>query len=109
MALLISAIIVISVTSLSGAMGKKNCTDPRGRLAWKALVSTDKGHMLYTGFNASVYVCTYISTISIDRSTMSVTGYFIYQINNLPTVYTDIAVTRVENCEGLLGTYNKTS
>ncbi|XP_040070244.1 uncharacterized protein LOC115313425 [Ixodes scapularis] len=109
MMLLMSAMTAIFVISLTGAMGKNTCTDPRGRLAWKALVSTDKGHMLYTGFNASVYVCTYISTISKDSSTMSITGYFIYQINDLPVVYTDIAVTKVENCEGLLGTYNKTS
>uniref|UniRef100_A0A4D5RU79 Putative salivary lipocalin n=1 Tax=Ixodes scapularis TaxID=6945 RepID=A0A4D5RU79_IXOSC len=103
------ATVVISSFLFIGAQETNDCTDPRGRLAWKALQSTDKGHMLYTNFNASVIVCTYVTKNSEDSSTMSVHANFIYQINDLPVVYNDPVTTKVENCEGLIAVYNETS
>ncbi|CAN7979017.1 unnamed protein product [Ixodes persulcatus] len=84
--ILFIATVVISSFLFIGADETKDCTDPRGRLAWKALQSADKVHMLYTNFNASVIVCTYVTKNSEDSSTMSVRGNFIYQINDLPVV-----------------------
>ncbi|CAN8021935.1 unnamed protein product [Ixodes persulcatus] len=95
--------------SFTGVVGTNDCTDPRGHLAFKTLQSTDKMHMLYTDLNESVIVCTYTTKTSVDSSTMSVSGNFIYQINNLPVVYNDSVTTKVENCEGLIGVYNGTS
>ncbi|XP_040070241.1 uncharacterized protein LOC115328927 [Ixodes scapularis] len=101
--------VVICFFSFAGVVGTNDCSDPRGHLAFKTLQSTDEIHMLYTDFNASVIVCTYTMTTSVDSSTISVSGNFIYQINNLPVVYTDPVTTKVENCEGLIGVYNGTS
>ncbi|KAM7302697.1 uncharacterized protein LOC115313422 [Ixodes scapularis] len=107
--ILFVATVVISSFLFIGAQEANDCTDPRGRLAWKALQSADEGHMLYTSFDASVIVCTYVTQNSEDSSTMSVRGNFIYQINDLPLVYNDPITTKVENCEGLVAVYNETS
>ncbi|CAN8021934.1 unnamed protein product [Ixodes persulcatus] len=88
------AAVVMSSFLFIGAEETNDCTDPRGRLAWKALQSTDKGHMLYTNFNASVIVCTYLTKNSEDSSTMSISENFIYQINNLPVVMPAVGVQK---------------
>uniref|UniRef100_A0A0K8RHK6 Putative secreted protein n=1 Tax=Ixodes ricinus TaxID=34613 RepID=A0A0K8RHK6_IXORI len=107
--LMVATAIIICSSFFTTAVGTNDCTDPRGHLAFKAMQSTDKMHMLYTGFDASVIVCTYVTKISEDSSTMSVSVNFTYQINDLPVVYTDPTTKKVENCEGLIAIYNNTT
>ncbi|KAM7302698.1 uncharacterized protein ISCGN_018206 [Ixodes scapularis] len=97
--------IIICTFSFSEAIEPNPCTDPKGLLAWKILQSAETGHMKYTGFKDSEIVCIYLSKISEDWSTMSVTYNFTYQFKNIPVVHTNIALLKVEECDNRIGAY----
>ncbi|CAN7988870.1 unnamed protein product, partial [Ixodes hexagonus] len=86
MALITFVVAMLLCCFFSTAERPSTCSNPRGFLSWKALHIVDTGHMKYTGFNESVIVCTYISKLDEDRSAMSVTYNFSYQIGSDPVM-----------------------